>query len=104
MAELGSQPYQHATEPRAVRQRKKYREPLSDKNGVAVPRNIMFDRRVVRGSTYAQPISAQAQETTSKTKSSRPVKTEPQPVTEVAPVDGRKHIDVQTESYLEELS
>lgn len=43
--------YAHASEPRAVANRKKFREPAAEQ-----PANIMFDRRVVRGSTYSQPI------------------------------------------------
>jgi hypothetical protein len=45
--------YSHATEPRAVANRSKFRAP-EGADGQAS--NIMFDRRVVRGSTYAQPI------------------------------------------------
>ena len=45
--------YSHATEPQAVANRSKFRAP-ADANGQSS--NIMFDRRVVRGSTYAQPI------------------------------------------------
>jgi hypothetical protein len=45
--------YSHATEPRAVANRSKFRAP---EGGDGQAANIMFDRRVVRGSTYAQPI------------------------------------------------
>eukprot|EP01043_Picozoa_sp_COSAG02_P091492 COSAG02_NODE_28210_length_594_cov_0.618182_1_plen_90_part_10 len=45
--------YSHATEPRAVANRSKFRAP---EGGDGAASNIMFDRRVVRGSTYAQPI------------------------------------------------
>ena len=43
--------YSHATEPRAVANRSKFRAP-EGADGQAS--NIMFDRRVVRGSTYVQ--------------------------------------------------
>lgn len=45
--------YSHATEPRAVANRSKFRAP---EGADGQSSNIMFDRRVVRGSTYAQPI------------------------------------------------
>jgi len=47
--------YSHATEPRAVENRSKFRAPEEQ------PANIMFDRRVVRGSTYSQPIDTPGQ-------------------------------------------
>jgi hypothetical protein len=97
-----------------------YRDPF---NGKAKPKmNIMADKRVVRGNTYAAqvlPLSAQAElqraekeaesqrkraqmasktgvsvgaESTAEKRSSTP-----------DPVDGRKHMDIQTEQFLEEL-
>jgi hypothetical protein len=50
--------YSHATEPRAVENRKKFREPTGYGNA-----NIMYDRRVVRGSTYSQPIDTPVRRT-----------------------------------------
>jgi hypothetical protein len=50
--------YSHATEPRAVENRKKFREPPGYGNA-----NIMYDRRVVRGSTYSQPIDTPVRRT-----------------------------------------
>ena len=41
--------YSHSTQPKAAANRSKFRNPDAESN-------IMFDRRVVRGSTYAQPI------------------------------------------------
>ena len=76
--------------------------------------NIMYDARVVRGSTYAARVVSQAQQENQnrlererqmrKTKRMRrPAnKTRRPPTPE--PVPGRKHIDVQTEEYLEELT
>jgi len=79
-----------------------------------VSANIMFDRRVVRGNTYAaQVVAANAQGENMDAGNSRnggrrtntsdggqmmkaPRGTDP--------VEGRKHIDVQTDNYLEELT
>ncbi|MBN3314315.1 RSPH3 protein, partial [Atractosteus spatula] len=74
----------------------------------------MYDRRVVRGNTYAQhvlPITAQPdpvelqrlQEARRRTTARKRAKEQFRPRTP-EPVEGRKHIDVQTELYLEELS
>ncbi|TPX67496.1 hypothetical protein SpCBS45565_g03767 [Spizellomyces sp. 'palustris'] len=106
--------YSFASEPRAVQAaRKKYREPSEvEERPSAV--NIMYDRRIHRGSTYAAP--------------TLPLRNQPDPV-EIErqndlkrrlrakkraeaqrrtrtpePVPGRKHMDIQTDLYLEELS
>ncbi|MBN3309619.1 RSPH3 protein, partial [Amia calva] len=76
--------------------------------------NIMYDRRVVRGNTYAQhilPITAQAdpievqrqQEARRRAIARKRAKEQFRQRTP-EPLEGRKHIDVQTELYLEELS
>jgi len=76
--------------------------------------NIMYDRRVVRGNTYAQhtlPASAQPdpieiqrqQEVRRRTIARKRAKEQLKPRSP-EPVEGRKHINVQTELYLEELS
>ena len=86
----------------------------------SVSANIMFDRRVVRGNTYAaQVVAANAQAEAenirqngggrSSQASQGPPAAESQMMGnrkshEVAPVEGRKHIDVQTDNYLEELT
>ena len=44
--------YQHASEPRAVQNRQMYRSQPAE----PVNANIMWDRRVVRGNTYAAQI------------------------------------------------
>ncbi|GIL50752.1 hypothetical protein Vafri_6901 [Volvox africanus] len=104
-AKAQQQLYTHAAEPKAVQQRKaKYRED----EGVPLPTaNIMFDRRVVRGNTYAARIlPADASQT--QTKPSPPA-TKKKTTRTVPPrtpeaVDGRRHIDIQTDVYLEELT
>ena len=68
--------------------------------------NIMYDRRVVRGNTYAAQIvpAVPADESASMPK---PVKRRTKHIRGPAatdPVEGRRHMDVQTDSYLEELT
>uniref|UniRef100_S4RYX0 Radial spoke head 3 n=1 Tax=Petromyzon marinus TaxID=7757 RepID=S4RYX0_PETMA len=76
--------------------------------------NIMYDRRVVRGNTYAQhlqPTSAgpdpvelqRQQESRRRALARKRAKAALRPFSP-EPVEGRKHVDVQTELYLEELS
>jgi len=94
-------------------QRKKYRDPVEPEDGIFIPapNNIMFDKRVVRGNTYAAqilPATAQAEQLEMERKaqmkrSQKRPKGLQKPDTPAA-VDGRKHIDVQTEQYLEELT
>merc|ERR1719191_908752 len=109
---LGAQtaPYSHSTAPHTVASRKKYREPTNEENNLTA-NNIMFDKRVVRGNTYAAqilPATAQAEQLeierkAQKQRSTKRPKPPPKPSTPEA-VEGRKHIDVQTEQYLEELT
>jgi hypothetical protein len=82
----------------------------------SVPANIMFDRRVVRGNTYAAQVvaaNAQAEAENMRQNGGRSSQASQGPAgqqmmggkgREVAPVEGRKHIDVQTDNYLEELT
>merc|ERR1711976_137033 len=74
----------------------------------------MYDKRIVRGNTYAQhtlPASAQPdpieiqrqQEARRRAIAKKRAKQQLRPKSP-EPVEGRKHIDVQTELYLEELS
>jgi len=109
--------YTFASQPRAVPQgRKKYRDPQGDGAGMAPAPygNIMYDRRIVRGNTYAQhtlPASAQPdpieiqreQESRRRAIARKRAKQQLRPKSPEA-VEGRKHMDVQTELYLEELS
>lgn len=74
----------------------------------------MYDRRVVRGNTYSQhtiPTTAQPdpieiqrqQELRRRALAKKRAREQLRPKTP-EPVEGRQHIDVQTELYLEELS
>ncbi|XP_064618021.1 radial spoke head protein 3 homolog B-like [Liolophura sinensis] len=108
--------YTFASQPRAVQQRKKYRDHgmLEPNQGPPTYGNIMYDRRIVRGNTYAQhtlpahaqpdPIEIQRQQENRRRAIARKRAKEQLRPRSPEPVEGRKHIDVQTELYLEELS
>lgn len=76
--------------------------------------NIMYDARVVRGSTYAARILSQAQQEDEsrlsrerQLRASKRVRSQKKGIRRPStpePVPGRKHIDVQTDDYLEELT
>ncbi|XP_072265106.1 radial spoke head protein 3 homolog [Pyxicephalus adspersus] len=113
--EMGSGTYTFSSHPRVVQNRRKYRtiQPPAPEETYQYG-NIMYDRRVVRGNTYAQhtlPLTAQpdpveiqrAQEARRRALAKKRAKELLRPRTP-EPVEGRKHIDVQTELYLEELS
>ncbi|KAG9344649.1 hypothetical protein JZ751_010334 [Albula glossodonta] len=107
--------YTFASRPRPLQNRSKYREPTLEPNdGIGNYANIMYDRRVVRGNTYAQnilPATAQKdpieiqrqQEARRRAIAHKRAKAHFRIKTPEA-VEGRQHIDVQTELYLEELS
>eukprot|EP00930_Biecheleria_cincta_P028380 TRINITY_DN1980_c0_g1_i1.p1 TRINITY_DN1980_c0_g1~~TRINITY_DN1980_c0_g1_i1.p1 ORF type:complete len:504 (-),score=152.38 TRINITY_DN1980_c0_g1_i1:186-1589(-) len=93
--------------PQAVGSRK-YRDP-NETNGRTAA-NIAWDRRVVRGNTYAalvQPeqdmAEIQKQREAQRRRLMRANQTSKRPSTPEA-VPGRKHTDIQTDSYLEELT
>lgn len=101
--------YQFASEPRAVAPRKKYREDAGGDNSQS---NIMWDRRVVRGNTYAAQIVATAapdvvqqlqKDVQDQNRGAQTATAEFRAPTPEA-VQGRHHIDVQTDAYLEEVS
>merc|ERR1711988_1961457 len=107
MAQAGDA-YQFASQPRAVQPREKFREP--DAGGSQA--NIMWDRRVVRGNTYAAQIVATAapdvvqqlqRDVQDQNRSKGRQQNEFRAPTP-EPVQGRHHIDVQTDAYLEEVS
>ncbi|XP_029983615.1 radial spoke head protein 3 homolog [Sphaeramia orbicularis] len=105
--------YTFSSRPRAVENRSKYREPPQEQSHINYG-NIMYDRRVVRGNTYAQriiPTTTQPdpaeiqrqQELRRRAIARKQAREQFKPKTPEA-LQGRKHIDVQTELYLEELS
>lgn len=109
--------YTFASQPRALKQRKKYRDPVQQpetQEGLVNYGNIMYDRRIVRGNTYAQhtlpahaqpdPIEIQRQQENRRRAIARKRAKDQLRPRSPDPVEGRKHIDVQTELYLEELS
>lgn len=96
---------QFATAPQAVGSRKgKYRE-ADDST-----RNMMYDRRVVRGNTYASLITpqqdmaeVQKQREAQRRRLMRANQAKKRTGTP-EPTPGRRHMDIQTDSYLEELT
>ncbi|XP_076467270.1 radial spoke head protein 3 homolog B-like [Babylonia areolata] len=108
--------YAFNSQPKAVSARRKYRDHIQQNADGEVVNygNIMYDRRVVRGNTYAlhvlpadaqpDPIEMQQrQENLRRARARRRAKDKLRPRTPDA-VEGRKHVAVQTELYLEELS
>lgn len=107
--------YTFSSRPRAVPNRTKYRTSVALINEEESSYgNIMYDRRVVRGNTYAQqilPVTSQPdpieflrqQEARRRAISRKRLKEQFGPKTP-EPLEGRTNIDVQTEVYLEELS
>ncbi|CAF2976675.1 unnamed protein product [Rotaria socialis] len=111
--------YTFSSQPKAVQQqqgqRQKFRQPVinqSDENSIFG--NIMYDRRVIRGNTYAlhtlpahaqpDPIEIQRQQEAKRRALARRKAREQIRTRTPDPVHNRKNIDVQTELYLEELS
>jgi len=108
--------YQFNSQPRAANNapggQGPYRDPAERKT--THYGNIMYDRRVVRGNTYAQhtlpasaqpdPIEIQKQQEARRRAIARKRAKEQLKPRSPEPVEGRKHINVQTELYLEELS
>ncbi|KAM8945554.1 radial spoke head protein 3 homolog [Pelodytes ibericus] len=113
--EMGNGTYTFSSYPRVVQNRKKYRGPQTlEIDDVYNYGNIMYDRRVVRGNTYAQhmlplssqpdPVEIQKQQEAHRRALAKKRAKEVLRSKSPEPVEGRKHIDVQTELYLEELS
>ena len=107
--------YQFAAEPRTVKARKnKYRDEEETNPKV----NIMFDKRVVRGNTYATmvvPASTQQEiERQQELERKHRVRMEKREnlvaqeaereISTPEPVEGRKHYSAQTEAYIETLT
>merc|ERR1719217_1664098 len=93
---------QFASAPQPVGTHGKYRDDTKN--------NIMHDRRVVRGSTYASMVApqndaaeVQKQREAQRRRLMRANQTKKRAGTP-EPTPGRKHMDIQTDSYLEELT
>lgn len=102
-----SSAYTFTAQPKPVMTRKKpmYREPASEGDSEGTPSNIMFDKRVIRGNTYAAQIlpTATAPEGAAAVRKSPARRAYQAPGTPEA-VEGRRHVDAQTDAYLEELT
>lgn len=97
---------QFASAPQAVGSRNKYRDPDETLNG-----NLMNDKRVIRGNTYAalvQPpqdmAEVQKQREAQRRRLHRANQTQKKRPGTPDAIPGRKHMDIQTDSYLEELT
>ncbi|KAM9679341.1 radial spoke head protein 3 homolog isoform 2-T6 [Dama dama] len=108
--------YTYTSRPRALpSQRRRYRDDLMQQAEEPVHYgNIMYDRRVIRGNTYAlqsvplpgqpDPIEIQRQQQARRRAFARKRAQEQLRPHTPEPVEGRKHVDVQTELYLEEIA
>ncbi|CAM9328562.1 unnamed protein product [Ectocarpus sp. 6 AP-2014] len=123
--------FTYSSEPQAVPSkrstvRSKYREDAAtvpdaaqwiDENDLLASNNIMYDRRVVRGNTYAAQVvtqSAQRESLRLRQEHERRMRLEALRRRQAAefsnmprtppPVQGRMHMDAQTEEFLEELT
>uniref|UniRef100_A0A8C9RES8 Radial spoke head 3 n=1 Tax=Scleropages formosus TaxID=113540 RepID=A0A8C9RES8_SCLFO len=101
--------YTFSSSPRAILNCSKYREPIAEQH--VRYGNIMYDRRVVRGNTYAQyllplpdPSELRRQQEARRRAIERRRTKEQLRLRTPEPVEGRKHVDVQTDLYLLELS
>jgi len=104
MKDGGADSYTFASEPRPVASRKKpkYREYEAELE--PVPSNIMYDRRVIRGNTYAAQILPAAPPIPVAPGTTKRRKASMQKPGTPGAVEGRRHIDIQTDSFLEELT
>jgi hypothetical protein len=98
---------QFASTPQPVGTRNKYRNPDDTGGGTG---SLMYDRRVVRGSTHASTVmpapdvaEVQKQREAQRRRLQRANQTKKRAGTP-EPVAGRKNMDIQTDSYLEELT
>lgn len=103
--------YSFAQEPRPIRgvsvslNRAKYRDPNEehDENS-SKPSNMMWDKRIIRGSTYAAPTASLTEQDVPKTIRPRSAKKTKAVVEDgVRALKGRHHMEIQTDPFLEEL-
>ncbi|XP_066229014.1 radial spoke head protein 3 homolog [Saccopteryx leptura] len=105
--------YTYSSRPRALPcRRRRYQDNLMEPTEEP-PRygNIMYDRRVIRGNTYALHATRshdtdlqRHQWTRKKTFAKKQTQEQQLRLHTPEPVEGRKHVDVQTELYLEEIA
>ncbi|XP_053228721.1 radial spoke head protein 3 homolog B-like [Podarcis raffonei] len=109
--------YSYCNRPRPLPGRQRYRTSIDANETEEEPyhyANLMYERRVVRGNTYAlhilpwssepDPLELQRQrEAQRKALARRRARDQLQTRTP-EPLEGRRHVDVQTELYLEELA
>lgn len=107
--------FSYSSRPRPLQARRKYRNEVGQGQETGY-RNLMFDRRIVRGNTYARedvlPVTAQEhpvdlQRKAEKRRAHEARKRQSeleQRSKSPPPVDGRRHQPVQTELYLEEIT
>ncbi|XP_046393123.1 radial spoke head protein 3 homolog B isoform X4 [Ischnura elegans] len=107
--------YTFSTRPKAVfTSRRKYRNPITPDDGPQCYGNIMYDRRVVRGTTVNTQAgqvdieqrrmeleAARRRRAAARRRAKAPRR--PQRLGTPPPVSGRQHMDVQTDKYLEEI-
>ncbi|KAJ3090020.1 Radial spoke head protein 3 [Quaeritorhiza haematococci] len=127
-AAMTGDPYTFASEPKALMaQRKMYKDqPMGQQQQQQIQKgdqkkpvmgNMMYDRRIYRGNTYASPVIPlyaqpdpveleRQREKKRRARAKKRLKFLQQQRANLTPepVQGRKHIEVQTELYLEELS
>jgi len=110
--------YAFAQKPQAVAEARKYRDPsMGDSHGDdRLSVNIMWDRRVVRGNTYAaqvlpatavpDPVALQkdAEERKLRELKARQKSRQVQRPSTPEPVAGRRHMVIQTDNFLEEIA
>lgn len=105
-----TQNFSYSAQPHAapMRQKPKYREEENNE-----PQNIMYDARVIRGNTYSakvlsgtpnQTVTPGTRKSRNNTTQRKGTYTSNRRAATPPPVDGRQHMVIQTEDYLEELT
>ncbi|XP_066492517.1 radial spoke head protein 3 homolog B-like [Tiliqua scincoides] len=110
--------YSYCSQPRAVPPRRRYRNSLESNDQGEEEQiryaNLMYEKRVIRGNTYAlhvlpwssepDPLELQKQQEAYRKALARKRAKEQLRTRTPDPVEGRRHVNVQTELYLEELA
>ncbi|KAL4437850.1 hypothetical protein ABPG74_001021 [Tetrahymena malaccensis] len=117
MKAVPAETFGFAAKPKVVNPRSKYREPVQEDEDPERVQNLMFEKRVVRGNTYARIITSKDNEIKNATKSGKSFKKTIQIQKEQIdyqrdqyepgtpkPVAGRQNIEVQTDEFVEQLT